>query len=137
MDIFGVFSAEFLICAGDAARGERALREAMQLNPFHPSYYRGILGNALEELGRNAEAIEILTEFVLLEASTDYFSGHLRLASLYGLGDQIEPAKAELAAALRINPKFTMAMAETFYASSNKVSSERFKLGLRKAGLLD
>ena len=124
-----------LICAGDAARGERALREAMQLNPFHPTYYRGILGNALEELGRNAEAIEILTESV--RRDPDYFSGHLRLASLYGLGDQIEPAKAELAAALRINPKFTMAMAETFYASSNKASSERFKLGLRKAGLLD
>ena len=53
---------QVLICAGDAARGERALREAMQLNPFHPSYYRGILGNALEELGRNAEAIEILTK---------------------------------------------------------------------------
>ena len=124
-----------LICAGDAARGERALREAMQLNPFHPTYYRGILGNALEELGRNAEAIEILTKSV--RRDPDYFSGHLRLASLYGLGDQIEPAKAELAAALRINPKFTMAMAETFYASSNKASSERFKLGLRKAGLLD
>jgi hypothetical protein len=27
------------------------------------------------------------------------------------------------------------AMADAFYASSNKASSERFKLGLRKAGL--
>jgi TolB-like protein/class 3 adenylate cyclase len=124
-----------LVCAGNAARGEQAMREAMQLNPFHPSYYRGILGNALEELGRNTEAIEVLTESVRREP--DYFSGHLRLASLYGLGDQIEAAKAELATALRINPKFTMAMAEAFYASSNRASSERFKLGLRKAGLSD
>ena len=64
MHIFGAFSAQFLICAGDAARGERALREAMQLNPFHPTYYRGILGDALEELDQNAEAIEILTQSV-------------------------------------------------------------------------
>jgi adenylate cyclase len=122
-----------LICAGNAARGEQAMREAMQLNPFHPSYYRGILGNALEELGRNSEAIDVLTESVRREP--DYFSGHLRLASLYGLTQQLDSAKAELAAALRINPKFTMAMAEAFYASSNRESTERFKFGLRKAGL--
>ena len=109
------------------------MREAMQLNPFHPSYYRGILGNALEELGRNTEAIDVLTESVRREP--DYFSGHLRLASLYGLTQQLDAAKSELAAALRINPKFRMAMADAFYASSNKASTERFKLGLRKAGL--
>jgi hypothetical protein len=28
-----------------------------------------------------------------------------------------------------------MAMAEAFYAASNKASTERFKLGLRNAGL--
>jgi adenylate cyclase len=122
-----------LVLAGDATRGTDAMREAMQLNPHHPSYYRGILANALEELGRSAEAIEVLTEAVRREP--DYFSGHLRLASLYGLADQIDAAKAELSAALRINPKFTMAMAEAFYASSNNESTERFKLGLRKAGL--
>jgi hypothetical protein len=53
----------------------------------------------------------------------------------YGLTDQIDEAKAELAAALRINPRFTMALAEAFYASSKIASSEQFKLGLRKAGL--
>ena len=106
---------------------------AMQLNPFHPTYYRGILANALEELGRNSEAIEILSEAVRLDP--EYFSGRLRLASLYGLIDQTDAAKGELAAALNINPKFTMAMAESFYASSNKASTERFKLGLRNAGL--
>lgn len=125
--------ARVLICAGDAARGVRVMREAMQLNPFHPTYYRGVLANGLEELGQDAEAIEALTEAVRLEP--DYFSGHLRLASLYGLTGQIEKAQKQLAIALRINPKFTMAMADAFYASSKKESTERFKLGLTKAGL--
>ncbi len=122
-----------LVAAGDAARGAEAMREAMQLNPFHASYYFGILANALEELGRNDEAIEVLTEAARREP--DYFSAHLRLASLYGLADRIEAARAELAVALRINPKFKMAMAEAFYASSKIASTERFKLGLRRAGL--
>jgi adenylate cyclase len=128
-----VVFARVLILAGDYARGEQAAREAMQLNPYHPTYYRGVLANALEELGRNSEAIEILTETARLDPN--YFSGRLRLASLYGLTDQADAAKAELAAALHINPRFTMAMAEGFYASSSKASTERFKLGLRKAGL--
>ena len=70
-----------------------------------------------------------------LRLDPEYFSGHLRLASLYGLAGRTDAAKAELLAALKINPRFTMAMAESFYASSNKASTERFKLGLRNAGL--
>jgi hypothetical protein len=57
------------------------------------------------------------------------------LASLYGLTGQIEEARKQLAVALRINPKFTMAMADAFYASSKNESTDRFKLGLTKAGL--
>ena len=125
--------ARVLIAAGDAARGVKAMREVMQLDPFHPTYYRGVLANGLEELGQTAEAIEVLTEAVRLEP--DYFSGHLRLTSLYGLTGQIEEAQKQLAIALRINPKFTMAMADAFYASSKKESTDRFKLGLAKAGL--
>jgi adenylate cyclase len=125
--------ARVVICAGDAARGVQAIREAIQLNPFHPTYYRGVLANALEELGQNVEAIETLVEAVRLEP--EYFSGHLRLASLYGLTGQIEEAQQQLAIALRINPKFSMAMADAFYASAKKESTDRFKLGLTKAGL--
>jgi adenylate cyclase len=125
--------ARVLIAAGDAARGAQAMREVMQLNPFGPTYYRGVLANALEQLGQTAEAIELLTAAVRLEP--DYFSGHLRLASLYGLTGQIEEAQKQLAIALRINPKFTMAMVDAFYASSKKESTERFRLGLTKAGL--
>jgi len=122
-----------VILAGEAARGAQAPREAMQHNPFHPTYYRGILANALEELGQNTEAIEVSTEAVRVEP--DYFSGHLRLARLCGLTGQIEKARKHLAVTLRINPKFTMAMADAFYASSKKKSTDRFRLGLTKAGL--
>ena len=125
--------ARVLIGAGDHVRGERAAREAIQLNPFHPTYYGGILANALEELGRDAEAIEVLSGTI--RSDPGYFSGHLRLASLYGLVGRADAAKTSLTAALRINPKFTMAMAEGFYVSSSKASTERFKVGLRKAGL--
>ena len=112
----------------------RSPRRRAEGTPQAPSG-RGILANALGELGRNDEAIEVLTESIRREP--DYFSGHLRLASLYRLGDRVDAARAELTAALRINPRFTMAMAEAFYVSSNKEATERFKLGLRKAGLPD
>jgi adenylate cyclase len=125
--------ARVLILAGYASRGVEAIRETMQLDPFHPSFYFGILANGLEELGRNDEAIAILNEAVRREP--DYFAGQLRLASLQGLADRNDAASAALKAVLRINPRFTMAMAEAFYASAKADSTVRFKLGLRKAGL--
>lgn len=133
--ILQVALARVLTSAGDAARGVRAIREAMQLNPIHPTYYYGILANALEDLGQSREAIEVLHEAV--RRDPDYFSGHIRLASLYGLTGETAAAKSELAAALRINPKFTMGMAEAFYASARADLTARFKSGLRLAGLPD
>jgi hypothetical protein len=57
------------------------------------------------------------------------------------LEDRVEAAKAALAAALRVNPIFTMAMVDAFYASSNKESTERCRFsdadgGQRDQGLL-
>jgi adenylate cyclase len=133
--ILQVAFARVLISAGDAARGVQAIREAIQLNRIHPTYYYGILANGLEHLGQNGEAIEVLREAI--GRDPDYFSGHIRLASLYGLTGEIPAAKSALAAALRINPKFTMGMTEAFYASARADSTERFRNGLRQAGLAD
>ena len=93
----------------------------------------GLLELVIRNLSSKTWAIEILTQAARREP--DYFSAHLRLASLYGLADRIDVARAELAVALRINAKFKMVMAEAFYASSKIASAERFKLGLRKVGL--
>ena len=125
--------ARILINAGHPEEGDVHMREAMRLNPFHHTYYFGILANALEQLGRDAEAVDILQMAVTKDP--DYFAGHLRLASLYGLTGRIDDAKVQAAEALRINPRFNLSRAPTFYMTANPDFLERFVGGLRNAGL--
>jgi adenylate cyclase len=125
--------ARVLINAGHAGEAEVHVREAMRLNPFHHTYYFGVLANALEQLGRDAEAVDILQMAVAQDP--DYFSGHLRLASLYGLTGRIDDAKVQAAEVLRINPRFDLSRAPSFYTTANPDFRERFLDGLRKAGL--
>jgi adenylate cyclase len=105
----------------------------MRLNPFRHTYYFGILANALEQLGRDAEAVDILQMAVTQDP--DYFAGHLRLASLYGLTGRIDDAKMQAAEVLRINPRFDLSRALSFYLTANPDFLERFMDGLRSAGL--
>jgi adenylate cyclase len=125
--------ARVLINAGHPEEGDVHMREAMRLNPFHHTYYFGILANALEQLGRDAEAVDILQMAVTQDP--DYFAGHLRLASLYGLTGRIDDAKVQAAEVLRINPRFDLSRAPSFYLTANPDFLERFVDGLRKAGL--
>ncbi len=125
--------ARVLINAGHPEEGDVHMREAMRLNPFHHTYYFGVLANALEQLGRDAEAVDILQMAVAQDP--DYFAGHLRLASLYGLTGRIDDAKMQAAEVLRINPRFDLSRAPSFYLTTNPDFLERFVDGLRKAGL--
>jgi tetratricopeptide (TPR) repeat protein len=127
----GVASA--LINAGHPEHAEAHMREAMRLNPFHHTYYFGVLANALEQTGRDAEAIDVLQMAVAQDP--DYFAGHLRLASLYGLTGRIDDAKMQADEVLRINPRFDLSRAPSFYLTANPDFLERFVDGLRKAGL--
>ena len=122
-----------LINAGRPEEAEAPVREAMRLNPFHHSYYLGILANALEQLGRDADAIDILQ--TAIARNPEYFAGHLRLASLLGLAGQIEEAKMQADQVLRINPRFDLSRASSFYIATNPDFLERFVDGLRVAGL--
>ncbi|MEE8334136.1 MAG: adenylate/guanylate cyclase domain-containing protein [Alphaproteobacteria bacterium] len=122
-----------LIFAGRAEEAEPHLREAMRLNPFYPNYYLGVLANALEQMGRDDEAIAVLRSAIA--RAPNYFAGHLRLASLLGLGDSTEDAEAETKEVLRINPRFDLSRAASFYPTANPDFLARFVSGLRKAGL--
>ncbi len=87
----------------------------------------------MERLGREAEAVDVLQMAVARDP--DYFAGHLRLASLYGLTGRIDDAKMQAAEVLRINPRFDLSRASSFYVTANPDFLERFVDGLRMAGL--
>lgn len=121
-----------LIFASRSADGVRQVREAMRLHPLHPAYYFGVMANGLSELGQDQEAIRYLK--LAIGRDANYFAGHLRLASLYGLIGRIDEAGRAAAEALRINPRFTLARASSFYSSVDPKLTARFIEGLRLAG---
>ena len=128
-----VIMARVLVASGEPAEGERLIRDAMRLNPFYPEYYLGVRANALENMDNTDEALEVLQ--LAVDRNPDYFPGHLRLASLLGLEGRLEEATAEISEVLRINPRFTLARAVGFYLSPDPRRLERFRDGLRAAGL--
>ncbi len=122
-----------LIFAGYPKDGEAVVREAMRLNPFYPNYYLGLLANALEQMGRDEEAIETLCAAIVRDER--YFSAHLRLASLFALNGSLEEAKSEVAEVLRLAPQYNLSRAASFYLAADSSIQERFVEGLRMAGL--
>lgn len=127
----GTFGRILTNC-GHLEEGESQLREAIRLNPFGPVFYQGILANNLEMQGREQEAVKILEQALARDA--DYFSGQIRLASLYGLQDHIAEAKECLEQARRINPNLTIDGIKGYYPKNNAKALSRFLDGLEKAG---
>ena len=125
--------ARLLVNLEDFASAESNLRVAMRANPFHPPFYFGILANALERQGQEAEAIEVLKSAT--EKHPDYFAGHLRLASLLGLAGETENAGRHLAEAKALNPRINREVAAEFYNARDAAASERFLSGLEAAGM--
>jgi tetratricopeptide (TPR) repeat protein len=128
-----IIVARVLVASGKPVEGERLVRDAMRQNPFYPEYYLGVRANALENMDKTDEALEVLQHAI--GRNPDYFPGHLRLASLLGLAGRLDEATAAVSEVLRINPRFTLAHADGFYPSSDPQRLERFVEGLQKAGL--
>ena len=122
-----------LIDAGCPEEAESNMRYAMRLNPFHPVWYVGVLANALEQLGREEEAIAILKPCV--DANQDYFAGNLRLASLLGLAGRPNDARRYAEEAHRLNPRFNRSSIPYFYCGPDEAKAARFLDGLEKAGM--
>jgi len=126
--------ARSLTNLGELAEAENLLRDALRLNPYCPIYYFGILANVLEMQQRDEEAMDLLER--ALEKNQDYFSGHLRLASLLGLAGQLDEAMEHAAEARRINPRFSRATLANYYPANNEAALQRFMRGLEAAGII-
>lgn len=122
-----------LIHAGILNEAESEVRAAMRINPFYPTYYFGVLANALEMQGKDEEAIELVQAAVQRDAN--YFSGHLRLASLLGIAGKTDAARAHAEQALRISPRIDRALLKGFYPTNNPEALARFLGGLDAAGI--
>jgi tetratricopeptide (TPR) repeat protein len=82
--------------------------------------------------GRDEEATTLLRR--ALSQNQNYFSGHLRLASLLGLSGRLEEAKQHAAEARRINPRFGPHSLASYYPTKNQAARQRFISGLEAAG---
>ncbi len=103
-DEAGAVQAAFrLQQAGQIAAAARAYQEILRRDSTNPEAMR-LLGEALSDLGRAAEAISLLRRFAGLYP--DHFISHYSLGNAYRLGGQPASAVESYRAALARNPGF-------------------------------
>ncbi|MDU8942770.1 BTAD domain-containing putative transcriptional regulator [Ovoidimarina sediminis] len=111
--------------------GIRTIREAMRLNPFHPSWYWSMIGRCLHTLGRFDEAVEA---FRRMEEPPFYV--HAYLAScLTMLGDEAGAARAR-EALYAMRPDFSLESFARIFPYRNPETAERFFGTFRAAGIV-
>ena len=64
-------------------------------------------------------------------------NGHVVLCAMYSSAGRMEDARREASEVLRINPKYSVSLAEKTSPQKNKVVKQRYYDALRKAGLPD
>lgn len=125
--------ARILVNAERPKEAETALRNAMKLNPFFPVNYLAVLGDALVHQDKSKEALAVFKEIVARQPN--YVSAHLHLAGLYTSMGEMDAARSAVAEVLRLDPKYRVAAASSFYLSANSQRKEAFLDHLRRAGL--
>jgi adenylate cyclase len=115
---------------GDNEQAKSDIDQAMRLSPrdVQLGIWEFIHGQADLALGHYAEAIE--AERRAIDDDFNVYLPHLALAAAYALSNRDKEARAELAEAIRINPKITSIRSGWPFEGPRAVAE-----GLRKTGL--
>jgi len=129
--------SEYAWSLNAAGRSEEAIplfQKVIRLNPYGKfTLYRG-LGVALANKGRLEEAVSAFKKAI--QGSPNDIMSHLNLAAAYSRMGREEEARAEAAAVLRINPKFSLdTYAKRLPPSMDQSRRDAYINNLRKAGL--
>ncbi|MCK4820985.1 tetratricopeptide repeat protein, partial [bacterium] len=127
------FFAMTLMYSGRNEEAISLFEKAIRLNPFSPTWYYQQLGSAYRVAGQYEDAITVCKK--ALRSKPNNFFAHLTLATAYALCGREEEARAEAAAMLRINPKFSLERFAKTLPFKNQAEKEVVIDGLRKAGL--
>ena len=122
-----------LIYAGRPGKALPHLDTAMRLNPFYPDIYLYTVGLAYCLLGRYTEAIEVLRRRLARNPASEFT--HVLLAACHGHLGETELARADWAAALRVNPSYSLVDRRKVVPFKNPSDFDRIVAGLRKAGI--
>ena len=124
---------EILGFAGQPAEAVPLIEQAMRLNPRYEPKYLWALGHAHRLLGNNEEAISFFKRVVT--RNPDHLVAHLMLAASYIETGQHDAAQTEAKEILRINPSYSLELAQQRTPYKDAEVIERQLESLRKAGL--
>jgi adenylate cyclase len=111
--------------------GIKSIREAMRLNPFHPSWYWNIVGRCLHTLGRFDEALEC---FRRMEDHPFYVYGYIA-SCLAMLGDK-DGARTHRERLYALRPDFNLQQFRTIFPYKNTETAERYFGSFAKAEII-
>ena len=124
---------EILNLAGRPEEGLDLVKRAMRLDPHFPPNYLIYVGHAYYAMGNYEEAIAAMKR--ALTGNPDFLHPHRTLAAIFGELGRKEEAQAEVAEVLRINHRASLESQRERIVFYDQAVSERYIMGLRKAGL--
>ena len=128
-----VHFARTLIFAGRSEEAILLINKAIRLNPFAPTWYYQLLGNAYCVTDQYDEAITACKK--ALNIQPDNLFAHIFLAVAYASLSNEDDASNEVKEILRLNPKYSVKYFGMTFNYEDKTDKERIINSLRKAGL--